>query len=76
MLLPVAPAALISCGFLALTMKMPPSVRAFFKGMLQRVYDKISDEAAEWTAKLFWYLVSLLIWYVVGHFRLVVIRVG
>jgi hypothetical protein len=70
MSLPIAPAALISCGFLALTMRIPASVREFFKGMLHRVFDKIGDEAAEWTAKCFWYLVSLGIWYVIGHVHL------
>jgi hypothetical protein len=70
MSLPVTPAAIISCGFLAVTMRIPPTVRAFFKRVLQRVYDKASDDAAEWVAKTFWYLLSLLIWYAVGHIKL------
>jgi len=70
MSLPVTPAALVSCGFLALTMRIPFRVRAFFKRILQRVYDKITDDAAEWVAKAFWYLVSLLIWYAVGRLKL------
>jgi hypothetical protein len=53
MSLPIAPAALVSCGFLALTMRMPSPVQEFFKRFLQRVYDKIGDDAAEWIAKFF-----------------------
>jgi len=70
MSVPVTPAALVSCGFLALTMKIAPGVRTFFKRLLQRLYDKISDDAVEWIAKGFWYLISLLIWYAVGHIKL------
>jgi hypothetical protein len=70
MSLPVTPAAVVSCGFLALTMRIPPPVRAFFKRVLQQLYDRMSDDAAEWIAKGFWYLVSLLIWYAVGHITL------
>jgi hypothetical protein len=70
MSLPVAPAALVSCGFLALTMKIPSPVRAFFKSVLQRLYDKITDDAAEWVAKVFWYMFSLLIWYAMSHVNL------
>lgn len=67
MSLPIAPAALVSCGFLALSMKIPSPVHRFFKGLLQRLFDKITDDAVEWTAKFIWYLVSLFIWYVVGQ---------
>jgi hypothetical protein len=67
MSLPVTPAALVSCGFLALTMKIPTTVRSFFKNILQHVYNKITDDAAEWIAKVFWYMFSLLIWYAMGH---------
>ena len=67
MTLPVAPAALISCGFLALTMRIPPSAREFAKEILHRVFDKVTDNAAEWIAKCFWYAISLGIWYVIGH---------
>jgi hypothetical protein len=70
MSLPVAPAALVSCGFLALTMKIPTPVRMFFKSVLQHLYDKITDDAAEWVAKIFWYMLSLLIWYAMGHINL------
>jgi hypothetical protein len=67
MSLPIAPAALISCGFLALTMRIPSPVQGFFKRFLQRLYDKISDDAVEWAAKFIWYIISLFIWYAVGH---------
>ncbi len=53
MSLPVTPAALVSCGFLALTMRIPPPVHAFFKRLLQHLYDRISDDAAEWIARVF-----------------------
>lgn len=67
--LPVTPAALVSCGFLALTMRIPSPIRRFFRRVLQHLYDRISDDAAEWTAKFFWYLLSLVIWYAVGHIK-------
>lgn len=67
MFLPIAPAALVSCGFLALTMRIPTPIRSFFKNVLERLYSRITDDAAEWVAKLVWYLFSLFIWYVVGH---------
>jgi hypothetical protein len=67
MSLPITPAALVSCGFLALTMRIPSPVHGFFKRFLQRLYDKITDDAVEWTAKFIWYMFSLFIWYAVGH---------
>jgi hypothetical protein len=41
-----------------------------FKSVLQHLYDKITDDAAEWVAKIFWYMLSLLIWYAMGHINL------
>ena len=70
MLLPVTPAAVVSCGFLALTMRIAPPVRRFFGSVLEHLYDNVSGDAAEWIAKAFWYLLSLLIWYAVGHLNL------
>ena len=71
MTLPISPAALISCGFLAVTMRPPPSVTKFLSGFLRRISNRMEDAAAEWVAKVIWYVLALIVWYAVGHLRLV-----
>jgi hypothetical protein len=71
MAIPISPAALISCGFLAVTMRPPPSLSKFLSGFLRRVSDHIQNAAAEWIAKIIWYVLALFVWYAVGHLRLV-----
>jgi hypothetical protein len=71
MTLPISPAALISCGFLAVTMRPPPSVSKFLSGFLRRISNRMEDAAAEWVAKVIWYVLALIVWYAVGHLSLV-----
>jgi hypothetical protein len=64
------PAALLSCGFLASTMTPPALVtqvlRRFIRGIWKRVPDEVEGTIAQWIAKVIFYLLSLLIWYVLG----------
>jgi hypothetical protein len=59
-------AALLSCGFLASTMKPPNRItqvfKRFIRGVWKRVPDKVESKTAEWIAKLIFYSLSLLIW--------------
>lgn len=71
MSLPITPAALLSCGVLAFTMKPPDRITRFFRlfieGIWKRIPDELEGKIAEWIARVLFYLFSLAIWYVVGH---------